>query len=764
MADLSPAVITRQLLQVALAVPVGDFFDYLLPDDLSIDDSHALIGVRVQAPFGSRTLTGIVVGISDTDHAQVAIDKLKPIKAILDPSPVITPDLLKLANWLSAYYHYPLGETLAVMLPTLINQGKPTAKTAQFWQFVGMADALDTLPKTAKKQRELLAKIIQSSPILHQELLNLGANNATLTALQNKKLIQKISQTITPVIPPVASLRTPALVANDEQQLAIDTVNQAIFDGRYQGFLLNGVTGSGKTEVYLQIMQTVLNQGKQVLILVPEIGLTPQTKDRFVQRFNANTIVLHSNMTDNERLSGWLDCQNGVAQIIIGTRSSVLYPFANLGLIIVDESHDSSYKQQDHLRYHATDVALMRGVWQKIPVVLGTATPSLEQYQLSFDGKLTQLSLKKRAGNAKQVQYRLIDSKLNPQSVLGFDGNFSHTAFTSETIRQIRQRLAQGEQVLVFLNRRGYAPILICHACGWQADCPNCDAHLTLHKSAWHAQLKCHHCGHFAHAPHACPECNSHNLDHLGTGTARLVEQLHALFANPQVSKTVYPIWQIDRDTMQKKGAWQDLTDKIHSGEPAILVGTQMIAKGHHFPKVTLVVIVDADFGFLSPDFRSPEHTAQQIIQVAGRAGRADTAGEVLIQTLQPTNPTLVRLVRDGYHAFAMQLLQERRLLGLPPFSHAALIRAESHDYAQAKNAIIHAKSLLPTSHPFAVNAPIDAPLTKKNNRYQVQMFILSKQRQPLHELLAWWWQAVQKSAQAKGVRLSLDIDPMSLA
>lgn len=742
------------ILQVALPVPVGNFFDYL-PLAGACD-----VGVRVRVPFGNRQLVGIVVGLGNKAGSQVPTHKLKTIIEVLDTAPIIDDGLLKLAGWLAGYYHYPLGEVLGVMLPTLINQGKPLNQHTALWQVID-SDGLEKLPKTAKKQRQIFQHMLAYPDGLDSHSLHaIGATTTIINALHHKGLIDaRPSKKAT--TPRLVHLKDEHLPANDEQTNAINAIKNSIKNQQYQGFLLNGITGSGKTEVYLQAMHQALMMGRQVLILVPEIGLTPQTAARFQARFDAHICILHSGMNDKERLQGWQDCQSGSAQIIIGTRSSILYPFHHLGLIIIDEAHDTSYKQQDHLRYHACDVALLRGLWQKIPVVLGTATPSLEHAKLVIDGKLTQLTLNHRAANNHKTHYQLIDTKLDRHTITLSDGQIAQTAFASQTIRAIRERLSLGEQVLIFLNRRGYAPVLICHACAWQADCPNCDAHLTLHKNERHHWLKCHHCGHQITPPHTCPECNSPNLSQLGNGTGRLVEQLHAIFANPQHSQQTYPIWQIDRDTMQKKGAWQQLNAQIQTGQPAILVGTQMIAKGHHFPKVTLVVIADADLGFLSPDFRSPEHTAQQIIQVAGRAGRADRQGTVMIQTINPANPALITLVRDGYQTFAKQLLQERQLLGLPPFSHAALIRADSHDYAKAKNAIIGAKNALPNRHSFAINAPVDAPMTKKNTRYQVQMLILSKDRKALHDLLNHWWQTVQHLSSSKGVRLFLDIDPM---
>ena len=514
-------------------------------------------------------------------------------------------------------------------------------------------------------------------------------------------------------------------------------------------------------------MQAVLKAGKQVLILVPEIGLTPQTRARFASRFAAHIVLLHSGMNNTHRLQGWQDCRTGHAQIIIGTRSAVLYPFANLGLIVVDEAHDGSYKQQDTLRYHAADVALYRGFQYNIPVVLGTATPSLEHLKLVDDGKLIECQLRTRPGNAEPATMQLIDARLQSthQQTQG-DGARYDTGLTDALIGAIRQTLEAGDQVLIFLNRRGYAPVLLCEACGWQADCPRCDAHLTVHYNKQsnysnNSYLKCHHCDWQAYIPTVCPDCGSQNLDAKGMGTTRLSENLHAIFANPQTSKEMYPIIQIDRDTTRRKDSWENIYQRINEGTPAILVGTQMVAKGHHFPNVTLVCLPNADRGFLSADFRSPEHTAQLMIQVAGRAGRGDKAGRVLIQTLQPDNELLLKLVKDGYLSFARELLQERKMMGLPPHSHAALIRCEGKTLAATTQALKDAIMILPNGHSLAVLGPIDAPMSKKNSRYHSQLLLLAKDRQQLHHVLNQWWQPVVALPSAKYLKLTLDIDPV---
>ncbi|WP_201575524.1 primosomal protein N' [Psychrobacter sp. H8-1] len=759
------------LVQVALPVPLYRVFDYSVPADTNALSSPSLphIGCRVEVSFGRQTLIGIVVAhISETDSS-VPIKKLKPINKCLDAEPILDASMLKLAHWLARYYHYPLGDVLAVILPSLVRQGKPLDLLITHWRILPHITD-DDFRANAKKQKQQfdMLKLHGERGASEDVLLLEGMQRSFLKTLEEKGLIERYIQP--KQAPSPVKLAKMPLDLNDEQQLAVAAIVAAHEAKRYTGFLLNGITGSGKTEVYLQAMQAVLEAGKQVLILVPEIGLTPQTRARFASRFAAQIVLLHSGMSNTHRLQGWQDCRTGHAQIIIGTRSAVLYPFTDLGLIVVDEAHDGSYKQQDTLRYHAADVALYRGLQYNIPVVLGTATPSLEHLKLVDDGKLVECQLLTRPGNAKPATMQLIDARLqSTHQQTTDDGTRYDTGLTDALIGAIRQTLEAGDQVLIFLNRRGYAPVLLCEACGWQADCPRCDAHLTVHYNSQAQQsnysnssyLKCHHCDWQAYIPKVCPDCGSQNLDAKGMGTTRLSENLHAIFANPQTSKELYPIIQIDRDTTRRKDSWENIYQRINQGNPAILVGTQMVAKGHHFPNVTLVCLPNADRGFLSADFRSPEHTAQLMIQVAGRAGRGDKAGRVLIQTLQPDNELLLKLVKDGYLSFARELLQERKMMGLPPHSHAALIRCEGKTLVATTQALKDAVINLPHGHNLAVLGPIDAPMSKKNSRYHAQLLLLAKDRQQLHHVLNQWWQPVLAMPSAKYLKLTLDIDPV---
>lgn len=765
------------LLQVALPVPLYRVFDYLDAPNHEGDRELPKVGVRVKVPFGTQKIIGIVVSHIHPKDSDVPQNKLKPIIAVIDKEPLLDEYFFKLAYWLSSYYHHPFGDTVAVMLPTLIRSGEVVEDT--LWQYRMSLSADDTLikktlSKTAKKQWADLSIIRENPNCTTQALKVLGVSEKNVAMFLERNLIERYA--MPKMLPPLPKIRQESLTLNDEQQAALSVIEHGIKTNKYQGVVLNGVTGSGKTEVYLQAMQQVLEQGKQVLIMVPEIGLTPQSRERFSARFQANVVVLHSALNDKERLAGWQACRQGWAQIIIATRSALFYPFVNLGIIIIDEAHDTSFKQQDHLRYHACDVALYVGVLKQIPVVLGTATPSLEQIKLIRDGKLVECQLTKRAGGASPPAFRLVDMRVGTRWQMDMAGESRDTELAHETVQAVRETLARGEQVLMFLNRRGYAPILLCAACGWQADCIRCSSHLTLHKDPFkkarhvnerylYDYLKCHHCGYQVMTPSTCPSCHSSNLIHLGQGTGQLYERLHAIFANPQTVQHPYPIVQIDRDTVRGqggvRGAWDKIYERVRSDEPMILVGTQMLAKGHHFPNVTLVVIVNSDSGFLSSDFRSPEHTAQTIMQVAGRAGRAGRTGQVLIQTFNPNNPLLLDLIKCGYTKFADDLLLERQALGLPPYSHAVLVRAQAQQLDVANNAIIAAKNHLPKDHPFAVIAPVQAPMVKKNNRFHVHLLMLAKERRVLHELLSWWWHDVLSLPSTKNVKMSIDVDPM---
>lgn len=529
---------------------------------------------------------------------------------------------------------------------------------------------------------------------------------------------------------------------NAGQQQAIQAILEA---PSFTPFLLDGITGSGKTEVYLQVIAEKLKQGKQALVLVPEIGLTPQTLLRFTSRFNAPIISLHSNLTEKQRLQGWADAKQGQAAIIIGTRSAIFTPLANPGIIIIDEEHDLSFKQQTGFRYSARDLAVMRGQLENIPVILGSATPSLESLHNVARKHYHYLQLTERAGNAVLPTFNVID--IREQTL--------EEGLSPQLIQAMQHHLQQDQQVLLFLNRRGFAPLLLCRQCRWIAQCQRCDANLTLHQHP--KKLVCHHCESQTRIPERCAQCQSPALLMLGLGTERLEHALTQHFPDVEIIR-------IDRDSTRRKGALSAKLQQIHQGKKQILIGTQMLTKGHHFPEVTLVAIVNTDHYLFSNDFRATERLGQLLIQVAGRAGRADKKGEVCLQTHFPNHPYLLQLIQTGYSSFAKTLLQDRQTAQLPPFAHLALLRAEavSDNLAIEFLKTISAEIKQLNNTHIQLLGPLPAPLAKKAGLFRAQLFIQSAKRMELQKLLKALQPLLESSLQRK-VRWSLDVDPLEI-
>lgn len=630
--------------RVRVAVPVHlyDTFDYTLT---KAQYERAQVGSRVAISFGRQNLIGIITEKVDPQESFTGHFQLKAISELLDDEPILDEQVLNLLTWSAQYYQFPIGEVMQTALPALLRQGKPMDVLFHLWKIIP-CDNAEALLKRSIKQQDAY-QILKLHPAgTTENILNLsGVETATLKALQKKGLVDCTLEPHDFSPSPVQLAQMP-LTLNEDQKKATQHVLNA--QHQYQAFLLDGLTGSGKTEVYLHIMHEVLKQGKQVLVLVPEIGLTPQTISRFKSRFNCDIALLHSGLNDSKRLQAWQQAQTGKASIILGTRSAIYTPLPHLGLIILDEEHDLSYKQQEGFRYHARDVALYRGHLQGCPVLLGSATPSIDSYHLVETGKLTALQLNQRAGHALLPKMHLIDLKIVKKQ----------HGISQPLIEQIKNTLARKEQVLIFLNRRGYAPVLVCESCGWQANCPHCDAHFTLHTQPY-SYLHCHHCGTVHRLPDHCPECQQKSLKTLGAGTAKVEEHLQELFPDHDVIR-------VDRDSTSRVGSWQKIYDRIQQNKPSILLGTQMLAKGHHFPHVTLVAILDIDAGLLSVDIRAPERTAQLIVQVAGRAGRGEHKGHVYLQTLRPDHPLLTTLIEKDYRAVAKQTLAERKVALLP--------------------------------------------------------------------------------------------------
>ncbi|MEO5702873.1 MAG: primosomal protein N', partial [Gammaproteobacteria bacterium] len=638
---------------VAVPSPLRQSFDYYAPAGYDI----ALLppGARVKVPFGRTTTIGVI--LDTISVSRIAPERLKVAGAVLDRDSLLPTDTLKLMRWASSYYHYPVGEVVLSALPALLRQGGPAcARGISTWHLTaeGLAAKVESLAR-APRQAALL-RLLQSQDYgLSASHTALGNWRPILHKLMDRQWVEeRVTSGLVPDYDTPSEGTPPEL--NPHQRQAVETVAATL--GSFQTFLLDGVTGSGKTEVYLRLIAQVIGGGRQAMVLVPEIGLTPQLVQRFQRRFQVPVAVLHSNLNDQERLTAWLAARDGSAPIVLGTRSAVFTPLKFPGIFIIDEEHDLSFKQQDGFRYHARDVAVRRAQHAQVPIVLGSATPSLESLHNVQQNRYVRLVLPHRAGSAQAPSISMMDIR---HQLL--EGGLSVPLTVA-----MAQHLGKGDQVLLFLNRRGYAPSLICHDCGWLAVCERCDARLVFYQQQRHL-LRCHHCGAERAMVKKCPDCTSADLRPLGQGTERVEQALAQRF--PQTG-----IVRIDRDSTRRKGAMQAMLDGVHAGHSQILIGTQMLAKGHHLPNVTLVGILDTDQGLFGMDFRSPERMAQLIVQVTGRAGRCDKPGQVMIQTRHPDHPLLRTLLSQGYAAFAQAALDERRLAALPPYSCMALLRA----------------------------------------------------------------------------------------
>lgn len=729
------AMKTHQILEIAVPVPLRRSFDYLPPT--TADNRTTVIGARAQVEFGTRQLTGIITGIR---HEPADINTLKHVTAILDHHSVLPGTLLPLMQWAADYYQHPIGESLATALPNALRKGQPLPDERQpVWQLSATFPGMDSIASRARQQHKAL-QLLQTTPQLsNAQLKTQGISTATLSALVRLGFIEQHLQT-PPRLPP--HIQASPLALTNEQQTVIDHYQQ-MPDG-FQPCLLEGITGSGKTEVYLQLIARTLQQGKQALVLVPEIGLTPQTIERFQQRFDCAMAIFHSGLSDLQRLKYWQQASNGTAHIIIGTRSALFTATQNLGLIIVDEEHDLSYKQQDGLRYSARDLACIRARLENCPIILGSATPTLESLHNAISGKYHHWQLTQRAGNANPPQIDIIDIRKQPLE----------NGIAESVLPQIQDCLDKGEQALLFINRRGFAPSLICHDCGWVGQCRACDARLTVHQQS--RMLRCHHCNSTEPLPHHCPNCFSKQLVKTGTGTERLELALRQHF--PDI-----PLFRIDRDTTSRKEALPAMMADIRQQQAAILIGTQMLAKGHHFPDVTLVVIIDADQSLVSTDYRAIERFGQLMTQVAGRAGREHKPGRALIQSHYPQHPQLIKLINWGYHRFAMDLLGERKMQNLPPFSAQALIRLEDkqaetaqHSLQQLRHSIAHL--------PCLCIGPYPASLQRRAWYYRYQLLIQCNNRQQLRQAVQQLLQHAETILKPHRQRWSVDIDPQDMS
>ena len=726
---------------IALPVPMHRIFDYLPPEGL---EAHSVQpGVRVEVPFGRSRKIGILLGIKDT--SDIPNDRLRAALSILDSAPLLGPEDLALLTWTSRYYHHPLGETVFSAMAVSLRKGGKSLPAHEQRLVLSLQPEGPGFSKKAPRQSELLQHLHQSNDGLSRS--ELAAAHPQYPAAASALVKRGLATWQTVITEERYPDPSPPLYAppelNVHQTKAVVHISARL--DAFNVFLLEGVTGSGKTEVYLRLTEKVLARGQQVMILLPEINLTPQLESRFRARFDAKLAIFHSGLPEGQRRDAWLSIKRGDAAILLGTRSAVFTPSPHLGLIILDEEHDSSFKQQEGLRFSARDIAIMRARRLGRPIVLGSATPSLESLANVDAGRYHLVSLPKRAGIASPPRFETID--IRAQSL--------QEGLSSQLVQRMRETLSRGEQVLLFVNRRGFAPTLICHQCGWVAPCPDCDARLVIHQKE--LCLRCHHCGIETPLPTRCPACGQAELKPLGLGTERIEEVLKTLFSDQRIAR-------IDRDSTRHKGALDRVLNAVHAGQINLLVGTQMIAKGHHFPGVTLVGILDVDAGLFSTDFRAGEKTAQLIIQVAGRAGREEKPGTVLLQTRNPGHPLLQTLIEDGYPAFAADCLKERRVAGLPPFSHQGLIRCDalvSQDAEAFLTQLRHRVDSNPSS--VMVLGPVPAPMARRGNRFRWQLLLQAPQRGQLHALLDVITASAETITSRHRVRWSLDIDPVDL-
>jgi len=742
-----------RLIQVALPTPLRRLFDYWPVAGEPLPEA----GVRVKVPFGNRQMIGLVMGIAET--SELPAGRIKAALAYLDTQALFSKQHLEFISWVASYYHQPLGEVIQAALPALLRQGQALHPPQEpRWQLteLGRNTSVDEL-KRAPRQAALIHSLqLSGIPKTQKSLQSEGFTLAMLRGLQRKNLIelQKLTSPTKgiglPQLPsvehlPASVLAEIPLTLTNEQHQIVELLTSKL--GTFTPALLQGVTGSGKTEVYLQLIQHLLEQGKQVLVLIPEIGLTPQTLKRFERRFNRRVVAMHSGMGDKERLSAWRSALEGRASVVLGTRSAIYTPMPKLGLIIVDEEHDASFKQQEGVRYQARDLAVLRAKKENLPVLLGSATPSLESLAKAKEGSYLWLRLKQRPGAGVTLPLpKLLD--IRNRRLTG--------GFSEPLLLAMDKHLKEANQVLVLLNRRGFAPVLMCTGCGWIAGCLQCDARMTWHREP--PKLHCHHCDHQQPLPTSCPQCMEGELKPLGAGTERAEEALVERY--PDI-----PVIRLDRDSVKNRTDLANKLDQIARQRPAILLGTQMLAKGHHFPDVTLASLLNADHGLYSSDPRAMERTAQLLIQVAGRAGRAEKSGEVIIQTHHSDDPRLEKLCIEGYEALALDLLEERKKINWPPYAYLAMLRAEAPKVEQVE-AFMHLlaeQAKLLNEEEITLLGPVPAPMERRQGRYHMQLLLHADKRAPLHRLIAKLLLWLETSPAARRVRWSLDVDPEDL-
>ena len=732
----------KDLVEVLIPIPLMEKFSYFPPKNRS---NQLKKGSRVLVPFGNRLMVGVVWGFNKKSNSDKR--KYKYIREVLDKTPLLNATSMSLAEWASRYYHYPLGEVISYFYPPSLRKGKEAKfKESKYIELTNKGSLLreEDLSR-APAQLKLISLLKEKKEVTIKSAQAFGISSAVIKGLIDKEYVASFSRELSPYKKHENKDLKSSKKLNLEQKKAVDAINKA--HDKNVTFLLDGITGSGKTEVYLQAIQEQISNGKQALILIPEIGLAPQAEERFKDYFGDRVMSFHSAKNDREKVDAWLGASRGLVDIIIGTRSSVFLPMKNLGIIVIDEEHDLSFKQMDKFRYSARDMALYRAKLEKVPVVLASATPSLETLKNTEEGKYQLLKLNKRATGASLPTFHAVDLR----------GKELNEGLSNELLEATKSELSNGNQVLIFLNRRGYAPSLICKVCGWISNCDRCDALMTVHKSP--SKLQCHHCEAQKNYPTKCSSCGENEFLTYGFGTERLEEFMKIHF--PDV-----PTMRIDSDSTRKRESLSDYLDEIKKGKPMILLGTQLLAKGHHFPNVTLVGIVDADSGLFSADFRGSERVAQMMTQVSGRAGREKKPGRVILQSYCTDHPQIEEIISGSYEKFAKKLLEERKSAKIPPYSFQAKIFAESPKGLVSRDFIL---SLLNGQNidrelrdDLRLVGPLPSIMEKKSGVYRWELSVFSKNRSSLHKFLDVMQSKLYDIKTTKKVRWAIDVDPLS--
>ncbi len=750
--------------RVTLEMALRKEFDYLIPAELA---SRVEVGSRVQVPFGARKVLGCVTTLAESS----TYENLKPILKVIGAQSLVTAKVLKLARWIAEYYCCAPETALKSVLPEAVREEEAGWRERLFVRVLPISGEL---PKLPKRQKELWHIIEEHRQLPMKQLLELAQTTAsTVRRLEDRGLISITTQ-ISERDPYAHEQILPSqpLPLNEAQRMAYLAIKAAMDahaggDKRSSGngkagktstpgvFLLHGVTGSGKTEVYLQALAHCLEQGKGAIVLVPEISLTPQTVERFKSRFSSGTVktlvaVLHSHLSAGERHDEWHKIRQGRARIVIGARSAIFAPVEPLGLIVVDEEHEHTYKQEEAPRYHARDVAIVRGQMEGAVVVLGSATPSMESYYNCFRGKYQLVEMPERADDKKMPLVRVVDMRqtLRRGKIIPI--------FSPQLHEAISQRLERKEQTILFLNRRGYSTSLQCPKCGYVAGCPNCSISLTYHRQD--PRLACHVCGHTEKVPSACPECRNPDIRYSGLGTQKVEDTLTKLFPHARIKR-------MDSDALKRKDDFRRILGDFRTGKTDILLGTQMIAKGLHFPNVTLVGIIFADMALHQPDFRAAERTFQLLTQVSGRAGRGDVEGEVFVQAFTPYHPAIQFARRHDFKGYYDQEIEFREQLRYPPVSRVALLTVRGRNEEKVKFSADHLKKELDKTvadlKDIILAGPAPAPLLRAETYYRYQLMLRTGRMSLLSKQLAGLTQILHLP---EDITLSVDIDPVDLS